>query len=374
MRGLTTAASIWITAAIGILTGIGFYFAACSARVLALGTLSVFRWIEARLPTESYADFMVRFARDEVMAEAALRRLVAEHGFSIAQPELPAARRGGMFEYRMVLRTLRRRQPAQRLSDDAQSRSARARVPHRARQRLSSLLDRRARRGLRARRARQRAARIPAPRLRPAQRRARRTNGARAAASCVLRQLRLAFRSAHALAAGAACCGFIPHASRRSPRFSTGIWRRMAGSRAGATSTAAGGATFERPYGWAWLLELQAELLRHGQRRWSAPLQPLAGELARRMAAFVERCALSGPRRQPRQHRLRLPARARLRARREATSAGGRDPRAAQRWYGARPRRAACATSLRWTTSCRRRWSKPLLMKEVLPADEFKPG
>jgi putative Mg2+ transporter-C (MgtC) family protein len=28
VRGLTTAASIWITASIGILTGIGFYFAA----------------------------------------------------------------------------------------------------------------------------------------------------------------------------------------------------------------------------------------------------------------------------------------------------------------------------------------------------------
>jgi putative Mg2+ transporter-C (MgtC) family protein len=51
VRGLTTAASIWITAAIGILTGIGFYFAALVGTVLALGTLSTFRWIEVRLPT-----------------------------------------------------------------------------------------------------------------------------------------------------------------------------------------------------------------------------------------------------------------------------------------------------------------------------------
>jgi hypothetical protein len=47
------------------------------------------------------------------------------------------------------------------------------------------------------------------------------------------------------------------------------------------------GKTFERPYGWAWLLELQAELLRLGNRRWSGALQPLAAELARRMARFV---------------------------------------------------------------------------------------
>jgi len=50
---------------------------------------------------------------------------------------------------------------------------------------------------------------------------------------------------------------------------------------------AAAGKTFERPYGWAWLLELQAELLRLGNEKWSGALQPLATELARRMAHFV---------------------------------------------------------------------------------------
>jgi len=50
----------------------------------------------------------------------------------------------------------------------------------------------------------------------------------------------------------------------------------------------AGTRTFERPYGWAWLLELQAELLRLGQERWSDALRPLAEELARRMASFIQ--------------------------------------------------------------------------------------
>ena len=45
--------------------------------------------------------------------------------------------------------------------------------------------------------------------------------------------------------------------------------------------------TFERPYGWAWLLELHAELLRLGNASWSDAAKPLAEELARRMAAFV---------------------------------------------------------------------------------------
>jgi hypothetical protein len=47
------------------------------------------------------------------------------------------------------------------------------------------------------------------------------------------------------------------------------------------------GRTFERPYGWAWLLALQAELLRYGNTEWSDALQPLAAELARRMTAFA---------------------------------------------------------------------------------------
>jgi hypothetical protein len=49
----------------------------------------------------------------------------------------------------------------------------------------------------------------------------------------------------------------------------------------------AAGKNFERPYGWAWLLELQAELLRLGQAKWTVAVRPLADELARRMAAFV---------------------------------------------------------------------------------------
>ena len=49
----------------------------------------------------------------------------------------------------------------------------------------------------------------------------------------------------------------------------------------------AGTRTFERPYGWAWLLKLQAELLRLGEARWSDAVRPLAEELAGRMARFV---------------------------------------------------------------------------------------
>jgi putative Mg2+ transporter-C (MgtC) family protein len=84
VRGLTTAASIWITAAIGILAGIGFYFPLVVSVVLTLGVLSFFRWIEARMPSQAYFHFAVRFSRDSSMTERQVRELVEEHGFSIA--------------------------------------------------------------------------------------------------------------------------------------------------------------------------------------------------------------------------------------------------------------------------------------------------
>src|SRR5688500_2839873 len=54
VRGLTTAASIWITAAIGVLAGVGFYFPLAVSVVITIGILSVFRVIEARMPAQVY--------------------------------------------------------------------------------------------------------------------------------------------------------------------------------------------------------------------------------------------------------------------------------------------------------------------------------
>ncbi|MDB5494721.1 MAG: hypothetical protein JWP86_2058, partial [Phenylobacterium sp.] len=44
---------------------------------------------------------------------------------------------------------------------------------------------------------------------------------------------------------------------------------------------------FERPYGWAWLLKLQAELLLADNHRWAAALRPLAEAFADRFRAFL---------------------------------------------------------------------------------------
>lgn len=78
----------------------------------------------------------------------------------------------------------------------------------------------------------------------------------------------------------------LPHRARIAEIFDAHLSPRALQAEL-AYFAGAAGRTFERPYGWAWLLELQAELLRLGEARWSDAVQPLAAELARRMARFV---------------------------------------------------------------------------------------
>jgi putative Mg2+ transporter-C (MgtC) family protein len=116
VRGLTTAASIWITAAIGILAGVGFYSAVVIVTVLTLGTLSVFRWIESKLPTLIYAQCSLRLNCQESMSEENLRDLLSLHGFDILKLSYAFTRGDGKcLNYKMMIRT-RRRQDFEKLS------------------------------------------------------------------------------------------------------------------------------------------------------------------------------------------------------------------------------------------------------------------
>lgn len=115
VRGLTTAASIWVTAAIGILVGIGFWFAAVAGAAAALIVLAAFRWIEARLPSEFYAHHSLRFAREHVMAESDVRQMIGRHGFSVANLSSRLTEGGEHFEYRMTIKS-RDRNAAEALS------------------------------------------------------------------------------------------------------------------------------------------------------------------------------------------------------------------------------------------------------------------
>ena len=121
VRGLTTAASIWVTSAIGILVGIGFYFPAILGAAITLAVLAVFRMIENKLPTEFYSHHLIRFQRQAVIGEDDLRKLIGGHGFSVANLSSRLTDEGKFFEYRMTIRS-RDRHATEQLSQHLRSR------------------------------------------------------------------------------------------------------------------------------------------------------------------------------------------------------------------------------------------------------------
>jgi putative Mg2+ transporter-C (MgtC) family protein len=106
VRGLTTAASIWITAAIGILAGAGFYSAVLAGSVITIGVLTVFRKAENLMPSQIFANNTIVFGRDNYMSETEIKELHAKNGFSVANINYRLLEKGAQLEYRMSIRTM----------------------------------------------------------------------------------------------------------------------------------------------------------------------------------------------------------------------------------------------------------------------------
>ena len=80
VRGLTTAASIWITAAIGIILGSGHFAIGAFACVLVLITLSLFRILEQHIPSRQYARLSIMASQNLEQMEPIIRALMRDQG------------------------------------------------------------------------------------------------------------------------------------------------------------------------------------------------------------------------------------------------------------------------------------------------------
>ncbi len=109
VRGLTTAASIWMTAAIGTLLGIGFYVPGAMATFITLLSLSVFRVFEAKMPSRFFVRGAIRVRRDTLLPETELRTLLTRHGFSVSSMSYQLTSGGEHFEYQVLIRTIERK-------------------------------------------------------------------------------------------------------------------------------------------------------------------------------------------------------------------------------------------------------------------------
>ncbi|MCK4742308.1 MAG: MgtC/SapB family protein [Sulfuriflexus sp.] len=105
VRGLTTAASIWTTASIGIMLGMGFNTAGTMATVLTLIVLSLFSRIEGMLPSRRFGRLLLRYkTSDEVMHED-IDSLIEEHHIKAYHPSYHLVDGGRLFEYEMTIFT-----------------------------------------------------------------------------------------------------------------------------------------------------------------------------------------------------------------------------------------------------------------------------
>ncbi len=80
--GLTTAASLWLTSALGVLFGIGMYELAVPGTAVALLVLVPFKWVNRRMPQQNLAEIAVRSRRADAMDESQLRALAHEFGMT----------------------------------------------------------------------------------------------------------------------------------------------------------------------------------------------------------------------------------------------------------------------------------------------------
>ena len=106
VRGLTTAASVWVVSAIGVAFGAGFLLEGAVAVVLTLGALSLLRIVEDRLHVQLYVHCHVAFHRHERRDEAWLRAFVKEHGFAITDLSYRLDGTANLFEYQIVMWSL----------------------------------------------------------------------------------------------------------------------------------------------------------------------------------------------------------------------------------------------------------------------------
>jgi putative Mg2+ transporter-C (MgtC) family protein len=84
VRGLTTAASLWCTAAVGLACGLGMYFVAAGATALVLFALVVLVWIDEHIPTDWSKYVLVTLpARPNDTNIPALRKLLTEAGANV---------------------------------------------------------------------------------------------------------------------------------------------------------------------------------------------------------------------------------------------------------------------------------------------------
>ena len=103
VRGLTTAASIWASSAIGILVGVGFYLPAIGLTALIVTSMSVVPRVEHLLPSRAALAGTVRFRDGYRPNPEEIHRFLAERGMEIPPDTLSITSSNGRFELQCLI-------------------------------------------------------------------------------------------------------------------------------------------------------------------------------------------------------------------------------------------------------------------------------
>lgn len=102
ISGLTTAASIWAAAAIGILAGLGLYLTATILTVLSMAFMMWGAWATSFLPTRQPISMILKFRKGFSPSKEAVQQFVFDHGYEIASGTLAINHNNGQAEWNFV--------------------------------------------------------------------------------------------------------------------------------------------------------------------------------------------------------------------------------------------------------------------------------
>lgn len=98
VRGLTTAASLWVTASIGLLYGVGMYWLALSGTILTLLVLSLLRLIQYLMPQRIEARVVVVTDMSGGFSAGLLRQMLSARNLRLGAVGWDSTRSDGRLE------------------------------------------------------------------------------------------------------------------------------------------------------------------------------------------------------------------------------------------------------------------------------------
>jgi putative Mg2+ transporter-C (MgtC) family protein len=107
ITGLTTAASIWASSAIGVLVGVGFYGAAILLSVLSASLMMWGGKLEAKLPSRRAMGVTMTFAADFEPSDLVLKQTIRQWGYAVAEGSLNIASAGKTVTWHFVMVALK---------------------------------------------------------------------------------------------------------------------------------------------------------------------------------------------------------------------------------------------------------------------------